>query len=227
MIKVFETRKAASDAAAEKIAAAMKRRLDAQKSASLVVSGGTSPIDCFAALSETDLDWQRVEVLASDERWVPANHEDSNEKLIREGLLTGKAASASFIPFFSPGMSPADRCRELDEDIRFIAFPFACSLLGMGADGHFASLFPDADNLDAGLDPESTTLCIPVTTASSPYARISLTLSALARSDEIVLLFFGDDKRRVFEDAVNGNETYPVRRLLMQKHAPVNSYWAP
>jgi len=227
VIKVFETRKAASDAAAEKIAAAMKRRLDAQKSASLVVSGGTSPIDCFAALSETDLDWQRVEVLASDERWVPANHEDSNEKLIREGLLTGKATSASFIPFFSPGMSPADRCRELDEDIRFIAFPFACSLLGMGADGHFASLFPDADNLDAGLDPESTTLCIPVTTASSPYARISLTLSALARSDEIVLLFFGDDKRRVFEDAVNGNETYPVRRLLMQKHAPVNSYWAP
>lgn len=227
MIDIFNDRKSASAAAAEKIAAAVKRRLDAQKAASLVVSGGTSPVDCLAELSQKDLDWERVEVLASDDRWVPPDHDDSNEKLVREHLLTGKAAAATFIPYYSAGTSPAERCRELDEDIRFIPFPFACALLGMGADGHFASLFPDADNLATGLDPESTTLCIPVTTAASPHARISLTLSALARSDEIVLLIFGDEKRRVFEDAIGGNETYPVRRLLMQKHAPVNTYWAP
>lgn len=227
MIEVFKDRESASRAAAHRIAAAIKRRLDAQKAASLVVSGGTSPVQCFAELSGEGLDWQRVAVLASDDRWVPPDHDDSNEKLIREHLLVDKAGGATFMPYYAAGISPAARCLELEEDIRFAPFPFACVLLGMGTDGHFASLFADAENLETGLDPESTTLCIPVTTQASPHVRISLTLSALSRSDEIVLLFFGDDKRRVFEDAINGNETYPVRRLLMQKHAPVKPHWAP
>jgi 6-phosphogluconolactonase len=227
MMNVFKTREAASVAAAHRIAAAVKRRLDVQKAASLVVSGGTSPVRCFAEISAQTIDWERVDVLASDDRWVPPDHDDSNEKLIREHLLVDKAASARFMPFYAPGMSPVERCAELDEAIRFAPFPFACGLLGMGSDGHFASLFPDAENLDIGLDPESTTLCIPVSTQASPHVGISLTLCALSRSDEIVLLFFGDEKRRVFDDALSGNETYPVRRLLMQKHAPVTTYWAP
>ena len=105
--------------------------------------------------------------------------------------------------------------------------PFACSLLGMGADGHFASLFPDAENLGEGLDLESSRMCLPVQTEASPYPRVSLTLSALSRSDEIVLLFFGEEKRRVFEKAKSGNARYPVTRLLRQKRAPVYTYWAP
>ena len=224
---LFDTRTQASTAAAERIATVLSRRLDQQKAASLVVSGGTTPVDCFAALSQTELDWRRVGVLASDDRWVPADHADSNEKLIRETLLVGKASDAEFLPFYDPDVTVDEQAALLDKDIRFVPFPFACSLLGMGADGHFASLFPDADNLAEGLDLESMTLCVPVRTAASPHARISLTLAALSRSDEIILLFFGDEKRAVYDRARDGDDRYPVTRLLRQKRAPVHLYWAP
>jgi 6-phosphogluconolactonase len=97
----------------------------------------------------------------------------------------------------------------------------------MGEDGHFASLFPDAENLEQGLDTDGIQLCLPVNTAASPHPRISLTLAALSRSDAIVLLFFGAAKREVYEQAKADSNGYPVSRLLLQKRAPVHVYWAP
>ncbi len=224
---LFETREQASAAAAERIVAALSRRLAVQDEASLVVSGGSSPILCFAELARADADWRRVAVLPSDDRWVPADHEDSNEKLIRNTLLVDNAAAAELLPFFAAGVSVEERAADLNEEVRFAPIPFACALLGMGTDGHFASLFPDAANLAAGLDLESSTLCLPVHTAASPHPRISLTLAALSRSDEIVLLIFGEDKRAVYERAKGGDPQFPVTRLLRQKRAPVHTYWAP
>ena len=223
----FESRDEASKAAAERIAAALTHRLDSQEAASLVVSGGTSPVQCFAHLSQLDIEWDRISVLASDDRWVAPDHEDSNEKLIRDRLLVGRAAAAHLLPFYAPGTSVEDRVAALNDDIRFAPIPFACAMLGMGADGHFASLFPDAENLGEGLDLEATALYLPVRSSASPYARISLTLAALSRSDEIVLLFFGDEKRAVYERARSGDRQLPVTRLLRQKRAPVTIYWAP
>lgn len=223
----FDNREDASAAAAERIAGALARRLETQKAASLVVSGGTSPVQCFEALAHADIDWSRVGVVPSDDRWVPSEHEDSNEKLVRSNLLVNGASSAELLPFYSNDLSVDERAMALDQEIRFVPFPFACALLGMGTDGHFASLFPDAENLDEGLDLESNTLCLPVRTEASPYPRISLTLAALSRSDEIVLLIFGADKRKIYEKARAGNARYPVTRLLRQKRAPVRVYWAP
>jgi 6-phosphogluconolactonase len=225
--KTFETREAASVAAAEAIAALLERRLDAHEKASLVVSGGTTPSRCFAELADLELDWDNVHVVLSDERWVPADSDDSNEKLVRETLLTGRAAGAALLPVYREDTDPATRSEEIDQAIRLLPFPFACALLGMGEDGHFASLFPDAGNLEAGLDPDNTTLCLPVSTAASPHPRISLTLSALSRSDEIILLIFGAAKRAVLESAASLQSELPVARLLLQKRAPVKVYWAP
>lgn len=224
---LFETREEASVAAAARIADALRRRLNAGIDTSLVVSGGTTPARCFTELAATELDWSSVTVLASDDRWVPVDHDDSNERLVRETLLVGKAADADFFGYYADGKTIEHRCAELDAEVRFMPFPFACSLLGMGADGHFASLFADADNLEEGLDLESHTLCLPVRTAASPHARVSLTLAALSRSDEIVLLFFGDDKHAVYERCKNDGDQFPVSRLLRQKRAPVHIYWAP
>ena len=227
MEHIFETREEASIAAAERIRDAIAHRLELQKAATLVVSGGTTPARCFEELAHLDIEWGRVNVVASDDRWVPADHDDSNEALIRRKLLINGASMAGLLPFFKADTPIEVRCEELENEIRFIPFPFACSLLGMGADGHFASLFPDAENLQEGLDLESQKLCLPVHTEASPYARVSLTLAALSRSDEIVLLIFGDEKRKVFEKAKAGNARYPVTRLLRQKRAPVHTYWAP
>ena len=125
------------------------------------------------------------------------------------------------------GLTLEQSCTAVDGELRRQFLPFAGALLGMGTDGHFASLFPDAENLDDGLDPEFATLCIPVRTTASPYPRISLTLSALSRSDEIVLLIFGEEKWQVLQDALSSAKTYPVSRLLTQERAPVQVCWAP
>lgn len=227
MEHIFDTREQASLAAAERIAAALSRRLELQREASLIVSGGSTPVRCFEALALTDLDWERVTVLPSDERWVPADHDDSNEKLVRETLLQGNAGKATFWPLYAEGADISTHCAELGEEMRTLPIPFSSCLLGMGEDGHFASLFPDASNLAQGLDHEGPDLCLPVTTAASPHARISLTLTAVTRSDEIVLLIFGEKKRAVYEQAKASGNTYPVAHLIKQKRAPVSVFWAP
>ena len=224
---LFDSRDEASIAVAGHISRALARRLDAQGEASVVVSGGTSPAGVFAELARTKLAWSDVHVILSDERWVPADHADSNERLVRETLLTGEARDASLLPVYRAGVDIGRRCEELNDELRLAPFPFACALLGMGEDGHFASLFPDAGNLAEGLDVDSRRLCIPVDTAASPHPRVSLTLSALSRSDEILLLIFGDAKREVYETAKRDANGYPASHLLRQKRAPVHLYWAP
>lgn len=227
MENFFETREEASFAAARFIASTLDKRLDHQPEAALVVGGGTSPAQCFAALAATPLDWERVHVVLSDERWVPEHDADSNTKLVRDTLIQGEAATARLLPIYDSLVSVEQRSESLQDIIPFLSFPFACSFLGMGEDGHFASLFPDAENLDVGLDVEGDKICIPVHTTASPHARWSLTLAALSHSDAIALLFFGDAKRQVYETAKQSRNTYPVSRLLLQKRAPVHVFWAP
>jgi 6-phosphogluconolactonase len=223
----FDTRDEASIAAAQTLARLIGRRLALQGEASLVVSGGTTPGRCFAELAATELDWQNVSVILSDERWVPPESDDSNERLVRETLIRDRAAEATLLPVYQPDTTPEARCEDMAKEVRSLPFPFAAALLGMGEDGHFASLFPDAPNLGEGLDTESGTLCLPVVTAASPHPRVSLSLSALSRSDEIVLLVFGEAKLSVIEAAREAESNLPIARLLRQKRAPVNVYWAP
>jgi len=221
----FETRLEASTAAADRMAELLAKRLDNNGNASVVVSGGTTPRQCMAALRDAPLDWQRVQVALSDERWVPPDHEDSNEKLVRESLLVGPAAAATLLPVYANDVSPEERCEQLQDPSPVL--PFSCSLIGIGTDGHFASLFPDAEQLEFGLSVESGRLYVPVTTAASPHPRISMTLAGISRSDEIALLFFGEEKREVYEQAKASADAYPLSRLLRQKRAPVRLFWAP
>jgi 6-phosphogluconolactonase len=227
MERFFDNRADASRAAAEHIAEALGRRLESQGKASLVVSGGSTPAECFATLGGMPLDWANVHVIPSDERWVAPDHGDSNERMVRETLLSGAASDAKLLSLYRPGVDPVRRCESLNDELRRAPFPFAVSLLGMGEDGHFASLFPDAGNLEEGLQTDSRTLCLPVHTAASEHVRISLTLAALSRSDEILLLMFGDSKRAVYETAKQARNGLPVSWLLRQKRAPVIVYWAP
>ena len=223
----FTTRDEASHAAAQQIATRLQQRLDADAAASLVIPGGSTPAACFAELSRASLDWQAIEIWLSDERWVEPTSDDSNEKLARENLLTNAAAPARLIPVYSDTLLIETRCAQLDTDLRARARPFAACLLGMGSDGHFASLFPDLANLADALDVTQNPRCIPVQTEASPLPRVSLTLAALAHSDEILLLVFGEDKRLVFEDALQAAGKYPVSSLLALTQPPVTIYWAP
>lgn len=224
--QAYPDRSAASVAAAKILAECIDRQWQTDKRASIVVSGGSTPGECFDALSREQLPWSDITVVPSDERWVVNTHKDSNERLIRERLLQHRASAAHVLPLFRKGLAPTDAVRVIDADLQRKGLPFACVLLGMGEDGHFASLFPDFDGLNRALNPDSTQLSVPVKTAASPYQRISLTLSALQQTSQTVLLIFGLPKRRVFEAALNGDTSYPVQKLLANLSNPLTVVWA-
>lgn len=227
MENIFSSREAASVAAAQEIVRRLSQSIARRNEVTLIVSGGTSPVRCFAELSRSTLEWANVHVTLSDERWTPAGSEDSNERLVRDTLLVADARRATFQPFYVDGASIEERCASLNNELQALPRPFACTLLGMGADGHFASLFPDMNNLEQALDVAADTYCVPADTAASPHRRISLTLSAILQSDAILLLMFGKQKREVYERAKNPGSKLPISHLLRHSRTPLQLYWAP
>jgi len=227
--QAFESRSEASSAAANLLSNRLKSALakDTRALASLVVSGGSTPGPCFDQLSTETLDWSRVTVLPSDERWVTVNDPDSNERLIRSRLLQGSARQGNILSFFREGIEARQAPRVIEQSLANVARPFSATLLGMGEDGHFASLFPDFADLQNALDPSGKDQCIMVQTEGSPHFRISLSLSALLDSGSIVLLIFGESKRAVFNTAMDGGSDYPIESLLRYIKTPLTVIWAP
>jgi 6-phosphogluconolactonase len=225
----FENRTAASAAAAELLCGRVSEALDSAPGAqaTLVVSGGSTPGPCFDRLSSESLDWSRVTVIPSDERWVAVSDPASNENLIRSRLLKDRAAAGKVLSFYRPGLDATEAPAAIGRDLARLAPVFSAVLLGMGEDGHFASLFPDFAGLRQALEPRAETTCLLVKTAGSPYLRISLTLAALLRSVHIVLLIFGEAKRKVFETALDGGSAFPVEALLRETRVPLTVVWAP
>jgi len=221
----FDTRPAASAAVAARMAGLVGARLARDGEANFVVGGGTTPGKAFDCLSEYELDWEKVQVALSDERWVPSDHDDSNERLVRNSLLKDSASAGRILSIYEAGTSVEDRVIALQSQKPKTRF--ACSMVGMGSDGHFASLFPDADCLEAGLRLKNKSFYVPVRTSASPHPRISMTLSALLASDEVLLFFFGKEKLAVYDNAHTVDKTYPITALLEQEETPVNLYWAP
>ena len=178
-------------------------------------------------MSATPLDWSRVTVIPSDERWVPPEHADSNERLIRKRLLTNRATEGKILPLFRAATDASQAPLLIEKDLAGVVQPFSAVLLGMGEDGHFASLFPDFDGLQKALDLHDKTSSTMVQTAGSPHLRISLTLSALLNCSHTVLLIFGEAKREVFEAASTGGSAYPIEALLREIRKPMTVIWAP
>jgi 6-phosphogluconolactonase len=222
-----QEREAASRVAAQAVAAALRRRLRGQEEAAAVIAGGSTPRACYGLLSRMKLDFSRVHFVPSDERWVPGDDDDSNESMLRSSLLGGRAADAHFMSFYQPSMGCREACQVLAKRFEKLPLPLAVALLGMGEDGHFASLFPDLPGLASALDPYAGDLCISGATAASPHARVSLTMRALTWSDEILLLAFGARKKKVIDAARAGEEKYPLTALFAQSRAPVRVIWAP
>lgn len=168
--------------------------------ASFAVPGGSTPGPIFDVLSATDLEWDRVHVMLTDERWVPEDHERSNARLVRERLLQDRAAAARFIPFYRSGMSAGEAAAVLSEDLKD-ELPISLLLLGMGADMHTASLFPGADGLEAAMASRAPNVCA-MSPGSQPETRITLSAPVLNGAMEKHLVIYGDEKREALEKAM-------------------------
>jgi 6-phosphogluconolactonase len=216
---------------ADEIAAQLRQGIVTRGAASFVASGGTTPGALYDTLSERDLAWDRVFVTLSDERWVSPGSTDSNENLLRTRLLRGKAALAHLVPLKTPAASPSEAEADVDRAIAAMPLPFDVTLLGMGDDGHTASLFPNAEGLSEALDLSSPALVRAITpkNAAGSSQRMSLTLRAILASRLIVILIRGEEKLAAYGAAVSGDDerAMPVRAILHRATAPVETFWAP
>ena len=185
---------------AAKISSALITALDGRETITFAVPGGTTPGPILEKLSEFYLDWARVNVILGDERWVPHSHERSNTRLIMKTLFKNEAKKARFIPMYADFASPEDGILHINKDIE-PALPLSVALLGMGADMHTASLFPESKNLGLALSKDAPNV-VAVSATGIPEPRISLTARVLNSSQEKHLVFFGVDKKRVLDEAM-------------------------
>lgn len=225
-----------AEALGESLIQRLQDSIRESKSASLIVSGGSTPAPVFKVMSAADIDWSLVTITLADERWVPPGHPDSNESLVRDTLMVDKAASAKFVSLYRADTTPADALSSITADVNAMGTPFTAVVLGMGNDGHTASLFPDApeSELTAAMDLDSTETLMMMHPPSVPQARITLTRAALLNAKHRYLHITGEQKCQVLCDAV-GNESgaryelgmAPVTGLLLESPETVSVYWSP
>ena len=212
----------------------LRTAIEKQQLASLLVSGGSTPKSLYQALSEVDLAWSKVTVALVDERWVDVDHSGSNAAFIHKNLLQHQAAEAHFVPMKTTEDTAALGQSLCEQAYRQLPRPFDLTILGMGPDGHTASLFPAARGLEAALAAGNSNLCAAISARQSEVTgklteRLSLTLAGLLQSRQLHLLITGAEKLAVYRRALaNPDEMLmPVSAILHQNKVPVEVYWAP
>lgn len=205
---------------ADRLASELRAAIAADGHASLAVPGGTTPGPVFDTLSAIGLDWDKVHVMLTDERWVPEDSERSNTGLLKRRLFTGAAAAAHYLPLYAPAERPEEKLDALQEALA-PHLPLSVVLLGMGADMHTASIFPGADQLDAALNGDAT--LVAMRAPGAPEPRITLSAKVLNDAMRRHIVIIGAEKRAALEKAQGlSPEEAPVAAVL--KGATV--HWA-
>lgn len=225
----FTTAEEAAKAVAERVRHVIQFAVQARGRASLLLPGGRTPVAVFHALRNLDLPWDSVYISLTDERRCPEDCSDSNARLVRDELLKGKAAAAHFYPLHREGVDERADEAICSAALGMLPRPFDTVMLGMGADGHIASLFPHTKGLERLLNPQTEARCAATTAPTPPQARITLTLPTLLQSRWIGLHISGQEKWDTLRQSIASANPleYPVFALLQQQQVPVHVYWSP
>ncbi|EWC39622.1 6-phosphogluconolactonase [Stutzerimonas stutzeri] len=210
---------------ADNVAKALAYAVQTHGLASLVVSGGRSPVPFFEALSRRELNWSRVQICLADERWVPPSDAASNEGLVRRYLLQNEAREARLLGLYQPADTLAQAATLADRTLAQLQRPIDVLVLGMGDDGHTASLFPGNPELARALRADCEARCLPMLAPTEPQERLSLTYPLLAGSRMQCLAIQGANKLDTLRTALGVDPLQmPIRALL---HSPLEIYWCP
>ncbi|NZA28437.1 6-phosphogluconolactonase [Luteimonas sp. SJ-92] len=215
--------------AAVSISSALGRSLQERPRARLLLSGGTTPAPVYTALSKAPLEWDRIDVALVDERWLMPDDHDSNAYLVRESLLQRNAAGARFETLTRAGRSIEEAVATANMHAQQ---PADVVVLGMGEDGHTASLFPRMRDLDRAL--ASSTPYVAADASGCPGAgqwlrRISLTPAGLRPAHTRLLLIRGRKKRELLDRVLAGDDAheFPARIAFTTPGAPLHVHWCP
>jgi len=232
--RLFENRQDMVAALETECISALTRAIEDRGEATFMVSGGSTPEPLYKSLSNVDLPWASVYIALVDERWVDVDHDKSNEAFTVKHLIQNKAAVANLIGMKNTAGTAQEGLADCEAAYQQLAQPFDITILGMGNDGHTASLFPHAEGLEPALNPDSIELCAAIKAHQSEVTgaiteRMTLSLAGLLRSRTLVLLITGDEKLAVLRKAQAGTDVaeMPIRAVLQQDRVPVVVYWAP
>lgn len=185
--------------------------------ASLVLPGGKTPRLFLPQLGKLNLPWERVQLTLSDERWVSTTNPDSNEKQLREIFLKGMSSAPRFIPLKTDHAHPKEALSIIDAHLAGMSLPFDLAILGIGEDGHIASLFPGMT-----LDSHEAHLCQIATPPAAPSLRISLSFRTLVEARQVAFVILGKSKRQLLDRLLSSmDETIPFVKLLQHRSVTV------
>lgn len=227
--RTFDTREAMVTALQADIETQLQSAIELKGQASWAVSGGSTPKPLFEAMQTAPLDWRHVDVALVDERWVDFDHPRSNEAFVSANLLQGRAAAACLLGMKTDHNSPAQAAADVNAKFDALTLPFNSVLLGLGPDGHTASLFPEANGLEAAFSEDAPT-CVALTAKQSAVTgdevdRMSLSAAAIKQAEQVVVMITGEEKKQTMEKGLSSDSTLPIARVHALK--PFDIYWAP
>ena len=224
----FNSREQLDQALAENVSQILQAAITLKGKASIAVSGGSTPKGFFKKLSNKDIDWNKVTVTLADERWVDMDSDASNTRLVHEHLLQNNASVAKFFHL----KQGTDLCEETLADLNLAAdnalLPLDVLILGMGEDGHTASLFPCSKQIESGLDVENKSSLMKVEPTTAPHQRITFSFAALKQSKHTFLHLCGASKKQVLDKALSASDIFemPIRAFLQDDDIETQVFWA-
>jgi 6-phosphogluconolactonase len=227
-IQEFSNPDALADSLAARVSDALTQQLHSGGAATMAVSGGSTPVKFFETLAKMPLDWKHVTITLVDDRWVPDSSRRSNAALVRRHLLRHAAAEAHFLPLVTQHETPEAGRDTVEATIAALSLPLTVAILGLGTDGHTASLFPGGDRLAEALAPPAGRLVETMHSAAADEPRITLTLPVLLQAENLFLHIEGETKRHVLETASRPGpaEAMPIRAILARDPPPA-IFWCP
>lgn len=222
----FASREALNESFATEILALLQSAIDKKGKASIAVSGGSTPKALFETLSNCDFPWDKVSITLADERWVSASHNDSNEKLVNENLLVNKAAAATFVSLTTSDTDAVNAEEVISQRVDDLGEHIDVVILGMGEDGHTASLFPCSAQISEGLNLQRKLSAIATQPTTAPHQRMSLSLAKIIQSPNVFLHLTSDKKLAVLEDALANYTAIEKPIKAVCEHTNVKLMWA-
>lgn len=221
-LHTFQTPQEQAQALTQAVGTALQTVLARRERACLAVSGGNSPTLFLQTLSMSELVWPRIDITLVDERWVDEKHAASNAALVRSTLLQNKAKAAHFMPLVDLNGEPSRPLQQLNTD-KLLIHPPDVAVLGMGEDGHTASLFADAPEWKQALTTQQNLLLLHPQVA--PYQRISWSFAALAQIGQLFLWITGERKLAVLQEAIEQPLDNAISKLIHDFKVTLNVYW--